>query len=84
MTMNVLYIALEMLFVVVIVVEVLRLLATRHFLKHMHSAPRGQFKITMPAEQFEKQAAAGAFAVAITDIKGVVYMTLLVQKGEKK
>jgi len=62
----------------------LKALSIWYALQHQHKAPRGQFKITMPAEQFDKQAAAGAFAVAITDIKGVVYMTLLVQKGEKK
>jgi len=82
--MNTLYIALESLFVIVIVIEILRLFALRYILKHQHKAPKGQFKITMPAEQFEKQAAQGAFAVAITDAKGQVYMTLLVQKGVKK
>jgi hypothetical protein len=82
--MSVLEIALYALFAVVIVIEILRLLTFRYFLKHQHKAPKGQFKITMSADQFEKQAAAGAFAVAITDTKGVVYMTLLVQKEAKK
>ena len=62
----------------------LKALSIWYALKHQHKAPRGQFKITMPAEQFEKQAAQGAFAVAITDAKGAVYMTLLVVKEAKK
>ena len=82
--MSVLEIALYALFAVVIVIEILRLLTFRYFLKHQHKAPRGQFKITMPAEQFEKQAASGAFAVAITDKNAQVYMTLLVVKEVKK
>lgn len=82
--MSVLEIALYALFAVVIVIEILRLLTVRYMLKHQHRAPRGQFKITMPAQQFEKQAADGAFAVAITDAKGAVYMTLLVVKEVKK
>lgn len=82
--MSVLEIALYALFAVVIVIEILRLLTVRYMLKHQHRAPRGQFKITMPADQFDKQAAQGAFAVAITDAKGQVYMTLLVVKEVKK
>jgi len=82
--MSALELALYALFAVVIVIEVLRLLTVRYFLKHQHKAPRGQFKITMPAQQFEKQAADGAFAVAITDKKGQVYMTLLVVKEVRK
>ena len=82
--MSVLEIALYALFAVVIVIEILRLLTFRYFLKHQHKVPRGQFKITMPAEQFEKQAASGAFAVAITDKNAQVYMTLLVVKEVKK
>jgi hypothetical protein len=82
--MSILELALWSLFAVVIVIEALRLLTVRYFLKHQHKAPRGQFKITMPADQFEKQAAQEAFAVAITDAKGQVYMTLLVIKEGKK
>jgi len=62
----------------------LKALSIWYALQHQHKAPRGQFKITMPADQFEKQAAQGAFAVAITDAKGQVYMTLLVVKEGKK
>lgn len=82
--MSILEVALWALFVIVIVIEILRLLTFRYFLKHQHSAPKGHFKITMPAEQWDKQAASGAFAVAITGKAGAVYMTLLIQKGEKK
>ena len=78
------YILFAILLAFVALFEALRLLAFRYMLKHQHKAPRGQFKITMPAEQFEKQAAQGAFAVAITDAKGAVYMTLLVVKEAKK
>jgi hypothetical protein len=62
----------------------LKALSVWYALKHQFKAPRGQFRITMPVEQWDKQVAMGAFAVAITDAKGQVYMTLLVQKGEKK
>jgi len=78
----VLYIAIAL--AVALVFTTLKALSIWYALKHQHKAPRGQFKITMPAEQFEKQVAQGAFAVAITDAKGQVYMTLLVIKGEKK
>ena len=62
----------------------LKALSIWYVLQHQHKAPKGQFRITMPAEQWDKQMAMGAVAVAITDAKGQVYMTLLVQKGEKK
>lgn len=62
----------------------LKALVISHALKHQHKAPRGQFKITMPAEKWEKQVAQGAIAVAITDAQGRVYMTLLVQREVKK
>lgn len=82
--MSILELALYSLIVVVIVFETLRLLTVRYILKHQHTAPRGQFKITMPADQWDKQVAMGAIGVAVTDKDAHVYMTLLVQRGEKK
>lgn len=82
--MSVLEFALWCLFVVVIIVEALRLLTARYSLKHQHRLPRGQFKITMPSAVWDKQAAQGAFAVAVTDKEGQVLLTVLVQKEAKK
>lgn len=77
-----LYIAIA--FGVAWVLTALKALSIWYVLTHQHKAPKGNFRISMPAEQFEKQAAQGAFAVAITDAKGQVYMTLLVQREAKK
>jgi len=79
-----LFLIVAIVFAVAWVLTALKALSIWYALQHQHKAPRGQFKITMPAEQFEKQAAQGAFAVAITDAKGQVYMTLLVQREAKK
>jgi hypothetical protein len=70
-------IALAILFVFVL----LKALTLWYALTHQHRAPRGQFKITVPADQWDEQVAAGAIAVAITDVDtNRVYMTILIQK----
>lgn len=62
----------------------LKALTIWYALQHQHPAPRGQFKITIPADKWDSQMRSGAMAVAITDTRGQVYMTLVVQREAKK
>jgi hypothetical protein len=78
--MSILEIALWALFVTVIVIEILRLLTFRYFLQHQHRAPKGHFKIRIPAEQWKSQIEKGALAVAITDKAGQVYMSIIIER----
>lgn len=69
---------------IALVFSTLKALVIWYALKHQHPAPRGQFKITMPADKWDSQMRSGAMAVAITDARGQVYMTLVVQREAKK